>query len=377
MIAYIASALENISRIKGDILPGLDAEDVVTVEKVPYGVVVALCAWNYPLALVGRKIGPALITGNTVVLKPHELTPLATIEFFKLVEKAGFPKGVLNLITGSGTQAGETMVAHPETRLVTVTGSVGAGKAIYKTAANNIAGLILELGGKAPFMVMEDADIDKAVEAAVVSRFGNCGQVCICCDTIYIQEKVKAEFMEKLLKRIGQIKVGDPMNPETNMGPKMSQEDVDKIMNIIDASVKAGASIACGGGRPEGAEFETGYWLAPTVLDNVTIDMAAAKEEIFGPLLPVITVKDFDQAVEYANDSPYGLAAYLYTENHKLIRRATKELEVGTVFVNRPIFGLMHVYHCGHKMSGFNGEDGEYGIHDFLQKRVIYAKYEN
>ena len=374
-ILYMENALENISRIKGDILPTLEEGDVITVEKVPYGVVVALCAWNYPLALVGRKLAPALITGNTVVLKPHELTPLATIEFFKLIEQAGFPKGVANLITGSGVASGQDLVAHKNTRLVSVTGSVGAGKAIYKTAADNISGLTLELGGKAPFIVLNDADIDKAVEAAVVSRYSNCGQVCICCDMIFVQEDIKEEFTKKLLDRVKQIKVGNPMDDTTDMGPKMCRQDIEKMDRIIESSVKAGATLAYGGKKPEGEYFEKGYWYMPSVLTDVTIDMLAAQEEIFGPLLPILSIKDFDQAVEYTNDSPYGLACYLFTENASIIRRSSRELEVGTVFVNRAITGHTHVYHSGHKMSGFNGEDGEYGIHDFLQKRVVYAKY--
>ncbi len=377
-IAYMESAIANIGLIRGDILPTTEVGEVITVEKVPYGVVVALCAWNYPLALVGRKIAPALITGNTIVLKPHELTPLATIAFFELIEEAGFPKGVVNLITGTGTTTGQALVANKYARLITLTGSVGAGKAVYQTAANNVAGLILELGGKAPFIVLEDADIDLAVEAAVTSRFANCGQICICCDMIFVQESIKDSFTEKLLKKVREIKLGNPMHSTTDMGPKMCKSDVDKMKHIVDKSLLAGATLLCGGDKPksETDEFEKGYWYAPTVLGDVTMDMAVAKEEIFGPLLPVIAIRDFDECVAYAKDSPYGLACYLFTKDETIIRRAMNEIEVGTIFINRAITGSMLAYHGGHKLSGLNGEDGEYGIQDFLQKRVVYRKYE-
>ncbi|MFI3175360.1 MAG: aldehyde dehydrogenase family protein [Bacillota bacterium] len=377
-IAYMESAIANIGLIRGDILPTAEVGEAITVEKVPYGVVVALCAWNYPLALVGRKIAPALITGNTVVLKPHELTPLTTIAFFELIEQAGFPEGVMNLITGTGTETGQALVTHKHARLITLTGSVGAGKAVYEAAAGNVAGLILELGGKAPFIVLEDADIDLAVEAAVASRFANCGQICICCDMIFVQESIKDMFTEKLLKKVGELKVGDPMDSATDMGPKMCQSDIDKMNAIVEKSVTAGAKILCGGGKPKTqvTEFDKGYWYAPTVLGEVTMDMAVAKEEIFGPLLPVIAMRDFNEVFAYTKASPYGLACYLFTKDEAVIRRAMSEIEVGTIFVNRAITGSMLAYHGGHKLSGLNGEDGEYGMQDFLQKKVIYRKYE-
>ncbi len=374
-ITYMTSAIEHINTIKGDIVATAQPNEMVTIEKVPYGVVAALCAWNYPLALVGRKIGPALITGNTVVLKPHELTPLATAEFFNLVEEAGFPKGVLNLITGTGAESGNLMVTNPNTRLVTVTGSVRAGQAIYRAAADNIAGLVLELGGKAPFVVMEDADIDKAVEAAVISRYANCGQVCICSDMVFVQESVAEEFTQKLLARVAKIKVGDPFDPTTEMGPKMCRQDLDKIDSIVKRSVEAGATIACGGSRPKGEQFEKGFWYEPTVLTNVTMDMPAAQEEIFGPVMPIIIIKDFDDALAKANSSSYGLACYLFTDDYRIIRRASREMEVGSIFVNKPIIGYFHVYHSGHKLSGLGGEDGEYGLAHFLQNRVMYIEY--
>ncbi len=374
-INYIKQAIEGAKRIKGEILPTVNSDEQLIINRVPYGVTLGLCAWNYPLALVGRKLGPALLTGNTIIIKPHELTPLATAEFFRIVDKAGLPKGVVNLITCSGVEVGQQLVSSPITKLVNVTGSVGAGQGIYRAASQNISGLILELGGKSPFIVLKDANIDKAVEAAVISRYANCGQVCICCDMIFIEEEVADEFTEKLLKRIAQIKVGDPYDPTTNMGPKMCLSDLQKIDGIVQKTIAQGATLLCGGKRPEGEQFEKGYWYEPTVLGNVTPEMAAAQEEIFGPVLPILKIKDFDDAVAISNALPYGLSAYLFTEDYRTMVKASKVMQVGTIFMNKCIVGYTHGFHGGHKLSGLSGEDGEYGLEAYMQKRVCYIKH--
>ncbi len=372
---YMSQAIEGAKRIKGDIMPVANEGESLIIDRVPYGVTLGLCAWNYPLALVGRKVGPALITGNTIIIKPHELTPLATAEFFHIVDKAGIPKGVINLITGSGAEAAQQLVASPITKLTNVTGSVGAGQAIYRTSAQNIAGLILELGGKSPFIVMDDADIDKAVEAAVISRYANCGQVCICCDMIFAHESVVEEFTAKLLEKVAQIKVGDPFDASTNMGPKMCKSDLEKIDGIVKRTLEQGATLLHGGKSPEGKEFEKGYWYEPTVLGGVTPDMAAAKDEIFGPVLPILTIKSFDEAAEIANALPYGLSAYLFTENYRTLIKAQKTLQVGTIFMNKCIVGYTHGFHSGRTLSGLSGEDGEYGLEAYMQKKVCYITY--
>ncbi|MDY0289134.1 MAG: aldehyde dehydrogenase family protein [Sphaerochaeta sp.] len=374
-IGYMQYAVESAKHIKSDIMPVMDKDEAFVIKKVPYGVTVALCAWNYPLALVGRKLGPALITGNTMIIKPHELTPLATTEFFQLVDEVGFPPGVVNLITGNGTEAGNLLVSSPITKLISVTGSVGAGQAIYKAASGHIAGLVLELGGKAPFIVLKDANIDKAVDAAIVSRYSNCGQVCTCCDMIFVQNEVAEEFTEKLLKKVAKIKVGDPFDPTTTMGPKVSRSDWEKIDAVVQKTIAEGAVLAAGGKRPEGEQFVKGHWYEPTVLTGVTKDMTAAKDEIFGPVLPIIRIKDFDEAVHITNASPFGLACYLFTEDYRIMIEASEVLQVGTVFINKQIFGYVHGFHSGHKLSGLNGEDGEYGLDAFMQKRALYINY--
>lgn len=196
-VGYIMYAVEAANKIKGDVLPSNKVGEMLMIQKVPYGVTIGLCAWNYPLALIGRKLGPALITGNTMIIKPHELTPIASAEFFKLIDEVGFPPGVANFVTGTGPEVGNLLVSSPITKLVTVTGSVRAGQAIYKAASNNITALSLELGGKAPFIVLDDADVDAAVNAAVTARFANCGQVCVCNELVLVHEKVADEFYEQ------------------------------------------------------------------------------------------------------------------------------------------------------------------------------------
>lgn len=374
-VEYMKFAANYATRIKGDMMATPKANEKLIIEKVPYGVCVGLCAWNYPLALVGRKLGPALVTGNTMILKPHELTPLATIEFMKLVDEVGIPKGVVNIITGNGPQVGSQLVKSPITKFITVTGSVGAGQAIYKAAAPNITALSLELGGKAPFIVLEDADLEAAAEAVVVARYANCGQVCICSDMVFVHENVAEAFTKKVMEKVAKIKVGDPFDSETDMGPKASLADLEKIDRIVKSSVAQGAKVLMGGQRLGGSAYEKGYFYPPTILTDVEPGMAAAEEEIFGPLLPILTVTGFEEAVKLTNDSPYGLAAYLFTKDLGTIMNASQQLQVGTIFINQGISGYTHGYHNGHKLSGLGGEDGEYGLELYMQKRTLYMNY--
>lgn len=374
-VRYITYSAEAARRITGEILPSDLPNEQLFIYRVPHGVTVGLCAFNYPLALIGRKIGPALVTGNTMVLKPHDLTPVTACEFGRLVEAAGLPAGVLNIITGRPGDTGVPLVQSELTRLITVTGSIAAGQAIYAAAAKNIAVLSLELGGKAPFIVLDDADIDRAVEAAVIARYANCGQVCICNEGVLVHEKIAAEFTEKLLRRVKQIKVGDPMQ-DIGMGPSTSKRGLDRVFDIVAKTVAEGATLACGGRRPEGAQFTGGNWMEPTVLTNVRASMTAMKEEIFGPVLPITTVGSYEEALSIANAREDGLSAYLWTRDHRRIMHAIQNLETGTIFVNKGICGYIQGYHNGHKRSGLAGEDGTHGLEAYLQKRTIYMSWE-
>lgn len=372
--AYILYAAQAATRIQGDIFPADQPNEQLWIQKVPYGVTVGLCAWNYPLALIGRKLGPALVTGNTMVIKPHELTPVSAAVFFEIIHEVGLPAGVANLVTGDGIELGNALVSSPITKLITVTGSVRAGQAIYKAAAPNITALSLELGGKSPFIVMDDADIDIAVQAAVNSRFANCGQVCICNEQMVVHKNILDELTSKIITETKKLRIGNPMT-DVDMGPKVAESELDKMDRIIQKTVSEGAQIALGGGRLKDGPYEKGFWYEPTILTGVTPDMCASKEEIFGPVLGITAVDSFDEALAFANDSPYGLSAYLFSKDYSKLMRAINELDVGTIFFNKGISGAMQGYHNGHKLSGLGGEDGIYGIEGYLQKRTVYLKY--
>ena len=371
---YLTYSAEAARRIQGEIFPSENTDEQLMITKVPYGVCLGLCAYNYPLALIGRKVGPALVTGNTMVLKAHEATPVTASEFCKVVDEVGVPPGVINLVSGAGNSVSSQLVSHPLTRLISLTGSTRAGQAIYKAASDNVAGLVLELGGKAAFIVLKDADIDKAAEAAVVSRYANCGQVCICNELVLVHEDVAEEFTKKVLEKVREITFGDPMSG-VNMGPSVTSQGIDRVETMVNLSVDMGASVAIGGKRPQGAGFEKGYWFEPTVLTDVTREMPVAKEEMFAPVMPIIRVKDYEEALDITNDREDGLSSYLYTQDIPTIMDALKRMEVGTVFVNTQIVGYVQGYHSGHKRSGTGGEDGIHGIENYLQKRTVYWNY--
>lgn len=374
-IRYINYSAEAGRRIQGAIFPSDMPNEQLSIHKVPYGTTVGLMAFNYPLALIGRKIGPALITGNTMVIKPSELTPVTASEFCKIIDDIGLPKGVISMVVGFGHDVGAYLVENPITKLISMTGSTRAGQAIYKGASQNVAGLVLELGGKAPFIVLDDADIDKAVEAAAISRYANCGQVCICNEMVFVDDKISDEFTEKLINRVKQIRVGDPMT-DVDMGPSLSGRALERIHNVVKENISQGAELALGGKRPEGKQFEKGNWYEPTILTNVKPDHAAVQEEMFGPVLPIVKINGFEEAKELLNKRDDSLSAYLYTQNHKLIMRSIQEFQIGTIFMNKQIVGYIQGYHSGHKRSGIGGEDGIYGIEHYLQKRTIYMNYE-
>ncbi|SFF68396.1 lactaldehyde dehydrogenase / glycolaldehyde dehydrogenase [Salegentibacter agarivorans] len=373
--SFIEYACEWARRIEGDILPSDNPNEQIWIQKIPRGVVVAITAWNFPLALAGRKIGPALIAGNTMVIKPTSETPLATLELGNLANKAGIPKGVLNIITGPGRTVGNALVENPITKMVTMTGSTPVGQEIAKRASKRLIPVQLELGGKAPFIVLEDADIDEAVEGALHSRFDNCGQVCTCNERLYLHEKIYDEFMEKFMNKVKAIKVGDPMDPDSDMGPKVNSGELKHMEELVETSVKEGATLEYGGKKPEGEQFKKGYWFEPTILTNVSQDMTIVHEESFGPILPIIKFNSLDEAIKYANDCEYGLAAMVYTNDMNNIMRCNEELEYGEIYVNRGHGEQHQGFHNGYKLSGTGGEDGKYGFEQYLEKKTFYVKY--
>ncbi len=372
---FIEYACDWARQIEGDIVPSDNPKEHIWIHKIPRGVVVAITAWNFPLALAGRKIGPALVAGNTVVVKPTEETPLATLELGDLANKVGIPKGVLNIVTGSGKVLGNALVESPVTKMVTMTGSTPAGRQIFKTAANNLIHVQLELGGKAPCIIFDDAELDLAVEGAFHSRFDNCGQVCTCNERMYVHEEVYDVFMAKFMEKVKVLKVGDPMDPATDMGPKVNQSELDNMERLVATSIKEGATLAYGGKRPEGAQFKKGFWYEPTILTDVKQDMSIVHEESFGPILPVIRFKDFDEVIGYANDCKYGLAAMVFTNDMSRILRCNDELEFGEIYINRGHGEQHQGFHNGYKLSGSGGEDGKYGFEQYLEKKTFYVNY--
>lgn len=371
---YLTYAAEEARRITGDIIPSDNPDEQIWIQKVAHGVVVALTAWNYPAALMCRKIGPALIAGNTVVVKSHEGTPLSALEIAQLSQQAGFPAGVINVISGTGEGVGQELVTHPHTRLITLTGSVRAGKAIFRSAADDLKILRLELGGKAPFIVAEDANIGAAVQAAVQSRFENCGQICICNERMYVHEKVADEFLEKFIRAVEGLKVGDPTKL-VDVGPKFSGPELDKVERMVNTAVQAGAEVITGGARLTEGEYAEGHWFAPTVLTVNDNAMQIMQDEVFGPVVPIMTVTDFDEGLRLANDSRYGLSAYVFTKDLRRMMRLVRNLKFGEIYVNKPGGDVVQAFHAGIKDSGLGGEDGKYGLDGYFQKKTIYVNY--
>jgi len=362
-------------RIQGEIFPSDAPGEQIWIQRVPVGVVVGIIPWNYPAALVSRKVAPAMIAGNAIVLKPHEETPLSALYMARLFEEAGVPAGVVNIITGAGNTVGAALTANPGIDLVTMTGSVPTGKAIMAAVAHNLVPVSLELGGKAPLIVMEDANLDLAVASAVTSRFMNCGQVCICNERMLVHEAVYDDFMARFIAATKALNVGDPMLDSTDIGPKVSGVELDKVERITKAAIAQGAKPLLRGGRPDKAPVEGGHWLLPTVLGDVTADMAIMRDEIFGPVVPVMRVSSFEEALEIANDSRYGLSAYLFTNDFTRIMRAVQDVRFGEIYINRIGPESLQGYHTGYRNSGPGGDDGIHGLDAYLRKKTVYANY--
>ena len=371
---YLTYAAEEARRITGDILPSDNPDEQVWIERVAHGVVVGLTAWNYPAALTTRKMGPALIAGNTIVLKSHEGTPLSAFEIAQLSVQADFPPGVVNVVSGTGDGLGTALVTHPIPRLITLTGSVRAGKEVFRNAADDLKILRLELGGKAPFIVAEDADLGAAVKAAVASRFENCGQICICNERMYVHERVAGEFLDRFATAVSRLRVGNPLEA-IDVGPKFSAAELTKVERMVEAATKAGAKVLVGGQRLKDGPFARGHWYAPTVLTAVDNRMPIMQQEIFGPVVPVLTVTDFDEGLRLANESAYGLSAYVFTKDLRRLMRLIRELKFGEIYVNRAGGDAVHAHHAGLRHSGVGGEDGKYGLDGYFQKKTIYVNY--
>jgi lactaldehyde dehydrogenase/glycolaldehyde dehydrogenase len=362
-------------RIQGEILPSDFAGEQIWIQRVALGVVGAIIPWNYPSVLVARKVAPAMIAGDTVVLKPHEMTPLSAQEMARIFDEAGVPAGVINIVNGSGARVGEAITRSPDLDLLSMTGSVPTGKRIMAAAASNLTPVSLELGGKAPFIVMADGDLDLAVRSAATSRFMNCGQVCICNERTLVQRKLYDAFVERFVAATRQLKVGMPLDEQTDIGPKVSRQELDKVDALVEEALGMGAHVAYGGGRPAQAPSAGGYWYNPTVLTGLAPDMPIMRKEIFGPVVPIVPFDTLDEALELANTSRYGLSAYLFTNDMRTIMRTVDELEFGEVYVNRVGPESLQGFHGGYGDSGIGGDDGTHGLEAYLRKKTVYLNY--
>jgi lactaldehyde dehydrogenase/glycolaldehyde dehydrogenase len=278
------------------------------------------------------------------------------------------------VVSGTGEGLGAALVKHPIPRLITLTGSVRAGKEIFRASADDLKILRLELGGKAPFIVGEDADIGAAVKAAIASRFENCGQICICNERMYIHERIADEFTEKFVRAVKALKVGDPLQ-QVDVGPKFSGAELDKVERMVQAATKAGAKVLTGGKRLTEGEYAKGHWFEPTVLTATDNRMNIMQDEVFGPVIPLMTVTDFDEGLRLANESRYGLSAYVFTKDMRRLMRLVRELKFGEIYVNRPGGDAVHAHHAGLRHSGIGGEDGKYGLDAYFQKKTIYVNF--
>ena len=360
----------------GEIFHSDNRREQIQVRTTPYGVVAGIVPWNFPAAIFARKVAPAIMAGNTIVLKPHEETPLSALALARVVEQAEVPAGVVNVVTGAGKVVGDALVRHPLTSLVTVTGSVRAGREILAAASHAITPVSLELGGKAPFIVLGDADLDLAVRDAVAARFWNCGQVCTCNERTYVHRSRYDEFVERFVAAAGALRVGDPTSEDTDMGPKVSEPEVVKVEDMVRAAVEGGAEVALGGGRPQGDAFAKGYWFEPTVLTGVSHDMDVLRSEVFGPVLPIQPIDSFEEAVELANDSPYGLTAYVYTSDYDSAMRAAEDIDFGEVYINKIGPEQLQGFHTGYRNSGMGGDDGPYGYERYLRRKTVYLRHD-
>ncbi|MDD4637594.1 MAG: aldehyde dehydrogenase [Bacteroidales bacterium] len=368
---YLDYMAEWARRYEGEIINSDRPKETILLFKKPIGVTTGILPWNFPFFLIARKAGPALVTGNSIVVKPSQLTPENAYVFAQIVEEVGLPKGVFNLVMGKGSVVGHELAANPKVGMVSLTGSVSAGQQIMVAAADNITKVSLELGGKAPAIVMDDCDLDLAVKSIIASRVINTGQVCNCCERVYVQKGIKEAFLKKVIAGMKVVKSGDPAQiKDLDMGPLVEANALKSIEAKLEKAVKQGATIECGGHRIG----TKGYFFEPTVLTGVTQDMDIVHEETFGPVLPIVEFSTLDEAIEMANDCEFGLTSSIYTTNLNTSLKAVRELKFGETYVNRENFEAMQGFHAGWRKSGIGGADGKHGLEEYLQTHVVYIE---
>ncbi len=377
--AFFQWNAEEARRIYGEVVPSAAPDKRVLTIKQPVGVVAAITPWNFPTSMVTRKMGPALAAGCTVVLRPARATPLVAVAIFKILEEVGFPAGTVNLVTGTDSAGmGEEMATNPLVRKLTFTGSTEVGKQLLAKCAGTVKRVSLELGGHAPFIVFDDADLDKAAAAVVLSRFRNAGQTCICTNRVYAQRSIAPQLSQKIAELTRQLRVGNGLDPQTQVGPLIDERGFRKVeQHVRDAVEKGGVVLA--GGRPyatpgssgNGQAGLNGWFYEPTVIANAKPEMLVMHEETFGPVLPIMEFDTDEEAIRLANDTPYGLAAYFFARDVGRIFRVAEGLDYGIVGANDPLPTGPHIPFGGFKESGLGRENGSEGINEFLEVKAI------
>jgi succinate-semialdehyde dehydrogenase/glutarate-semialdehyde dehydrogenase len=376
-IAYGASFIqwfaEEARRVYGDVIPGHQSDKRIMVIKQPIGVVGSITPWNFPNAMIARKVGPALASGCTFVGRPAEKTPLSALAMAVLGERAGIPRGVLSIVTGSDARGiGLELCTNPKVRKLTFTGSTEVGRILMQQCAHDIKKLSLELGGNAPFLVFDDADLDKAVEGAMIAKYRNSGQTCVCANRIYAQRGVAEEFATRLAEASTNLRVGDGMTDGVAIGPLIDEEALAKVEDHVSDALGKGAKVIVGGKRSELG----GTYYQPTVLTDVTKGMKILTEETFGPVAPVIAFDTIDEGISLANDTEFGLAAYFYARDITTVWKAAEEIESGMVGVNTGLISTAEVPFGGIKSSGLGREGSKYGIDEYLEVKYVCMSVE-
>jgi succinate-semialdehyde dehydrogenase/glutarate-semialdehyde dehydrogenase len=371
-IAYGASFIEWFAqegrRVYGDTIPGHQPDKRILVLKQPIGVAASITPWNFPNAMIARKVGPALAAGCTFVARPSELTPLSALAMAVLAERAGIPKGVLNVVTSADAAAvGQEFCSNPKVKKISFTGSTRVGQILMRQAADGIKKLSLELGGNAPFIVFDDADLDKAVEGALIAKYRNAGQTCVCANRIYVQRGVMNAFADKLASAVAKLTVGDGFEPGVQIGPLISKPALAKVEQHVRDAVEKGARVIVGGKRHAAGEL----FYEPTVIAGATPEMRISREETFGPVAPLFAFDTVEEAVQLANDTEFGLASYFYARDLSRVFKVAEALEYGMVGVNTGLISTAEAPFGGVKMSGLGREGSKYGIEEYLAVKYV------
>lgn len=357
---------------KGEVLQNSVENEIIQITKKPIGVTAGIVPWNAPIMVLMRKVIPAVVTGCSVVIKPSEETTLLTLKLAELFRASTIPAGLIQIVPGTGETVGTQLATHKDIQLISLTGSMRAGKSVYEHAAQTVKKVNLELGGNAPVIVTPHADIDKAVDYIVTARINNAGQVCTCPERIFVHEDVHDEFIEKVSNKMSQLTVGDPLDENSDYGAIINQTQLNSIHEKVETAVKNGAKLVLGGQNLQ----RDGFFYEPTVLDHVNPEDSVFKEEIFGPVLAVTTYNDFDQVIDDANDTNAGLSSYIFSENFKEVMTASERLKFGEVYANCEAEEVVNGYHAGWRESGLGGADGIHGFEEYYNTTVSYLRYQ-